>query len=178
MATHEALLFNFVYEFDSYCTSIIARLSNGTIIHERLLDFNFPNETRVLTYLAKYYRGDEYLFDALMFAGDTNVFTGYKEGAFSITLNQRKPDGSSTDLAVNLGLIFSGYNQVAWTIRETLTNCTDYACALEKLQTDHMVAPAYFILAGTKNNEGAIISRDRFGTAHLDELSDDRWYLV
>ena len=41
-----------------------------------------------------------------------------------------------------------------------------------------MIAPAYFILAGVKGNEGAIISRDRFGAANIVTLTDDKWYLV
>ena len=33
-------------------------------------------------------------------------------------------------------------------------------------------------MAGLKDNEGTIISRDRFGVAHADTLSEDRWYLL
>jgi acid ceramidase len=83
----EALMLNYIYEFDSYCSSIIARLSNGTIIHERNLDFYFPNETRVLVYIGKFYDGDEYLFDSVMFAGVVGFSTAFKPGAFSISLN-------------------------------------------------------------------------------------------
>lgn len=89
--THLAVLMNFVYEFDSYCTSLIARLSNGQIIHQRNLDFYFANVTREITYIAKFYRGDVYLYDAVMFGGIVGTYTGYKEGAFAVTLNQREP---------------------------------------------------------------------------------------
>jgi hypothetical protein len=41
-----------------------------------------------------------------------------------------------------------------------------------------MVAPCYLTIAGIKDNEGAVISRDRFGAAHIDQLSEDRWFLV
>ena len=34
------------------------------------------------------------------------------------------------------------------------------------------------ILAGTKDYEGTIISRDRFAPAHVDNLTSDRWYLL
>ncbi len=30
---HTALALNYLYEFDSYCTSIVAKLKDGTIIH-------------------------------------------------------------------------------------------------------------------------------------------------
>lgn len=56
--THIAVLINYVYELSSYCTSLIAKLNDGTIIHERNLDFTFPDDTRNLTYVAKFYKGD------------------------------------------------------------------------------------------------------------------------
>ena len=84
---HLAVMMNYVFEFESYCTSIVAKLQNGTIIHERNLDFDFPEAMRNITYLAKFYRGDRYLFDATMFGGIIGVYTGYKEGAFTISLN-------------------------------------------------------------------------------------------
>jgi hypothetical protein len=41
-----ALMANYVYEFESFCTSIITKLNNGTIMHMRNLDFDFPDEMR------------------------------------------------------------------------------------------------------------------------------------
>lgn len=70
------------------------------------------------------------------------------------------------------------YNQPAWTIRETLETCADYQCAFNKLSTDTLIAPGYLVVAGVKGDEGAIITRDRFGVANITTLSDERWYLV
>jgi hypothetical protein len=41
-----------------------------------------------------------------------------------------------------------------------------------------MIAPCYFIIAGVKENEGAIISRDRFTAANVTSLSNETWYIV
>jgi hypothetical protein len=41
--TWQALMVNNVVDFYSYCTSIVARMSDGTIIHGRNLDFDFPS---------------------------------------------------------------------------------------------------------------------------------------
>lgn len=49
---HIVLMVNYVYEFTSYCTSIIAKQEDGTIVHMRMLDFSFPDDTRNLTYVA------------------------------------------------------------------------------------------------------------------------------
>ena len=48
--TSKALVANYIYEVSAYCTSIVARSPSGEIIHERVLDFDFPNQTRALTY--------------------------------------------------------------------------------------------------------------------------------
>ena len=60
----------------------------------------------------------------------------------------------------------SGYTQVASLLRETLEKCDNYTCALAKLQNDYTCAPVYFILAGTKDYEGVVISRGQQGTAN------------
>ena len=45
-----AIRVNFVYELESYCTSAIVKLMDGTIVHSRNLDFHFPDEMRNVTY--------------------------------------------------------------------------------------------------------------------------------
>jgi hypothetical protein len=91
-------MMNFVYEFDSYCTSIVVKLQDNSIVHLRNLDFYFPDTMKEIMYIGKFYRGERYLFDAVMFAGDTGTYTGYKEDGFSITLNQRYNDHSYISL--------------------------------------------------------------------------------
>lgn len=41
-----------------------------------------------------------------------------------------------------------------------------------------IVCPGYLALAGTKDYEGAIITRDRNHVAHVEQLSQDKWFLV
>ncbi len=57
-STHEVMMLNYLYELDAYCTSIVTRLNNGSIILARNLDFYFPNETRKILYIGKFYRGE------------------------------------------------------------------------------------------------------------------------
>ena len=37
----------------------------------------------------------------------------------------------------------------------------DYQTAVDRLKTEKVIAPVYFIVAGTKKHEGIIIERDR-----------------
>jgi hypothetical protein len=149
-------------------------------MHLRVLDFDFPDEMRNITYVAEFHRDGVYQYEAVMFGGLAGMQTGFKKGAFSISLNQRNPSDQTNwiDLLVNANLIFFSYNQASWLIRDTLEQCDDYDCAFEKLSTSKIIAPGYYILAGTKGNEGSIITRDRFAAPNITTISDENWYLV
>ena len=82
-----ALMANFAYEFVSFCTSMIVRMPDGTIYHERNLDFDFPEQMRNITYIAQFYDGDNFVYEGVMFGGLVAMQTGYRPGAFSVTLN-------------------------------------------------------------------------------------------
>jgi N-acylethanolamine-hydrolysing acid amidase len=173
------LMAQYVYEFSAFCTSVVAYDANGTIIHDRNLDFLFADAMRNITYEAHFMQNGEKLFTAVMFAGMNGVMTGHKEG-FSISLNERKPSWRTNpyDLLINLIDIFSGFLQVSHVIRNTLAECSTYSCAFNKLATEPQIAPSYYALSGNDTYEGAIISRDRIGPAHIELLSADQWYIV
>lgn len=113
-----------------------------------------------------------------MFSVHIGIFTGIREGAFSISEDQRNPFGTDAQYYENVALIFAGFNQISWVIRDALTTCDSYACAVNRFSVETVVAPGYLIVAGVKDNEGSVITRDRFGVAHVDTLSEDRWFLV
>jgi len=48
---------NYVYEYIAYCTSIIAKETDGTIMHMRILDFGFAELQKVQTYIGEFYKG-------------------------------------------------------------------------------------------------------------------------
>lgn len=78
-------MINSLYELGAWCTSVIAKQTDGTIIHSRNLDYNDAPFMRNLTFRAKFVAGDEFLFSAVMFAGNLGVYTGMKPGGFSIS---------------------------------------------------------------------------------------------
>lgn len=62
-----------------------------------------------------------------------------------------------------------------------LEEAKDYNDAHERLSTVHLVAPVYYIMAGTKGNEGAVLSRDRNSNRHevlLGSAPYSDWYLM
>jgi len=99
-----------MYEIETWCTSVILKLTNGTIIHSRNLDYENSNELRAVTYRAKFVKSGVYQYDAVMFAGTVGVYSGMKKGAFSITMNRRFPtDDKTKGLREDMLMEFSGY---------------------------------------------------------------------
>lgn len=114
-----------------------------------------------------------------MFGGIIGVYTGVKKGAFSISVNQREYNDGDIGLVENLSMILAGYYQVSWLVRETLEQCNNFTCAHTKLSTTKINSIAYIILAGTKENEGVVMTRHRTGTLHEDVISTEgNWFVV
>lgn len=109
LSTNEVMMMNFLYELDAYCTSVIIRNANGTLMMLRNLDFYFPNETRRTLYIAKFYRGNKYLFESPMFAGLVGVFTGFRPDGFALAINERNPKKTDSGFVSNMGMMFSGF---------------------------------------------------------------------
>ena len=173
-----AIFVNSLYELEAWCTSIIAKQADGQIIHARNLDFENPTIMRKLTYRVTFTKDGDYLYDAVMFAGNCGVYTGMKAGAFSISENERFPETDEKGALENLLSLFTGVPEISWLIRKTFENCPDYECAYEVLREHEISALCYIILAGTKDDEGVIISRNRIGAAHEEHLNATQWYLV
>jgi acid ceramidase len=56
----------------------------------------------------------------------------------------------------------AGYRNESWMgflTRDTLEKATSYSEAVDMLANTRMLAPAYFILGGTKSGEGCVITR-------------------
>jgi hypothetical protein len=124
--TYQVLMLNSLYELDAWCTAIVGRLSNGTIFMARNLDFYFANETRKVAYIGRFYNGDSFLFESVMFAGLTSVFTGFKPKAFALSLNERTSKKDEIELALNLERLMSGFQRAGSLMREILIECSDY----------------------------------------------------
>ena len=62
-----------------------------------------------------------------------------------------------------------------------LTEAKDYSEAYNMLSSAHLVAPVYYIMAGTKQDEGVVMSHDRNSNKHeqlLGHAPYSTWYLM
>ncbi|XP_077558208.1 acid ceramidase-like [Haemaphysalis longicornis] len=190
----EVVLYNVFYEFFTLCTSIVAQDPHGEIYHARNLDFGLflgwdsRNHTWAMTEVLRptvvnldFQRSEKTVFKAVTFAGYLGILTGVKPGAFSMTVNERfRLNGGFIGL---LEWLLGDHSQhwVGFLTRQLMENGTDYENAMNTLSTSKLLAPVYFIVAGTKPGEGAIITRDRNSAkADVYSLSDsqDKWFLL
>jgi hypothetical protein len=70
-----------------------------------------------------------------------------------------------------------GYDSPKRSARYANMYCDDFDCAMKYLSDAKQTHPVYYAVAGLEPNEGAVIVKDRFGPAHIDKLSDERWYI-
>mmetsp|Transcript_3257 Transcript_3257/g.2195 ORF Transcript_3257/g.2195 Transcript_3257/m.2195 type:complete len:229 (+) Transcript_3257:200-886(+) len=173
----QALYLNYIYELQAYCTSAVVRSADGTVMHSRNLDFPNADQMRDITYKAEFKKDGKVLFHAVQFAGTIGLYTGLKEGAFSISENDRQTKITVAKILDNLEMMFKGYDEVSWLVRDVLTTCDDFECAMNNFIAHPLITPAYLIVAGVQPYEGAVISRDKFGAAHIEMLSEERWYV-
>lgn len=105
-----------------------------------------------------------------MLGGSTGIYTGLRPDGFGVSLNQRDPHKSKLGFLKNFSMLWSGYQEASWLIRQSLTDCADYNCAYKMLRESPITDTAYLIIAGKTHDEGKVISRDNFGVVHVDEL--------
>ncbi|XP_076819003.1 N-acylethanolamine-hydrolyzing acid amidase-like [Clavelina lepadiformis] len=177
----DLVLGNLVYDLSAFthsifpkaCTSIVALDKMGRIIHGRNLDYLIGKKLKPLTMQVDYQKNGKTLFMATTYLGYIGVITGTKNGAFSVSGDQR-----------NTGNIFENFLSAlngSWPTfmlqRMVLEDAKDYQEAVALLSRTPTIAPVYFIVGGAKPGEGAIIVRDQ---AHLRNITlmDNRWYIL
>ena len=94
------------------------------------------------------------------------ILTGLRPHGFTLSTNARF--GSTYNNMVDFfkkGV--TGREWILYMDRDVLTQCDDYACAMQFLSTYPMLASGYFIVGGKNPGEGAVITRGPNGTDHV-----------
>lgn len=76
-------------DFSSFCTSIVARMENGTIIHARNLDFDFPDILNNLVYIAVFKVDGQLVAESPSIGGYIGSYTGLRYDSFTVSYNVR-----------------------------------------------------------------------------------------
>ena len=145
-----------MYEFSTVkaCSGIIVRNDEGKIIHGRNLDFSMWELLANLAARIQYYRGGKLLYSVDAIVGSVFTLTAHKQGAFSVEINTRYEANFDDDF---ISVLVKNRIPTCWLLKKVVEEETTYQGALQKLKTWPIAAPVYFVISGTKGNEGAII---------------------
>jgi acid ceramidase len=191
----EIVLYNVFYEIFTVCTSIVAQDPHGKLVHARNLDFGLflgwnatIHEWSISTALRKmiininWVKNGRIVFKSNNFAGYVGIYNGLKPNAFSVTANERfDADGGYLGIIRWLIGLEPNGKWMSWLTREAMEEETTYQGAFNRLSTQDILSPVYYILGGVNPNEGAIITRALNGTVLLNTLNSsdpNGWYLL
>ncbi|XP_072040856.1 acid ceramidase-like [Amphiura filiformis] len=189
----EVVLYNIFYEIFTFCTSIVAEDKSGKLYHARNLDFGLflgwdtktnqwelTERLRPLIINVDYQMKNQTVAKAVHFTGYTGVITGVKPGVITLTMNERfNINGGYLGLLQWILGDHTGH-WVGFAIRDVLLDAQSYDAAKDYIVKSKLLAPAYFILGGSKSGQGAIITRDRESCAEVRSLNpkNGTWFLL
>ncbi|CAG8463649.1 11785_t:CDS:2 [Acaulospora colombiana] len=181
-------LMQYIYEASAMCTSIIIQPNNDTGIttrhkkkyqclgplHIRTMDWAMPF-LRPLTVELVYHRNKKPLYIATTWIGYLGVLTGMRLvpredgeesflGAYSVSVNYRSCLGTSNSTYFQKFIrqaIFRRAYATGTLVRHVMEHNSVYSDAVNALSKMPIIAPCYFIVAGSEYNQGTIITRGR-----------------
>ena len=173
-----AILLNYLYELQASCTSIVLRQKNGNLLHGRNLDYNFTKYFYPLTVTLDFVKDGKLLYTTTNMAGSLGIITGMKEGAFSVSIDQRDSPNNEGSFWDNIWSTVWGYKGNLFLLRDAFEKFDNYEEAKNYIVETQVIAPAYYIICGLTGNDGTVVTHDRGKTADVWQLSAGDWFLV
>jgi hypothetical protein len=172
----EIFFLNFMYEFSTIkaCSTILVK-NNGKILHGRNLDFEMMRLLSSLLVQVDYYQGSKKVYTTDQVLGSVFALTGIRYNAFAVNVDTRY---TKTPLNELINVLVDDAMPDVWLLRRVLAEETNYQDALKRLKETRIGAPVYFMISGTKGDEGCVIERDTNKVHAAYELSDKNWFLV
>jgi N-acylethanolamine-hydrolysing acid amidase len=163
------------------CTGIVAQASDGTVYHGRNQDY--PPPFSPLQYDAEFQKGGKTIYEATNFIGIVSIGgTCMVPGGFSVEINARDTEAT---LATFLADAKASKPTVSNLVRQACARGGDFESAVKFLSESPALGAAnYYIVAGAKAGEGAVITRNASGVdTDVQRLSqgypaDKPWYLL
>ncbi|XP_048859118.1 N-acylethanolamine-hydrolyzing acid amidase-like [Brienomyrus brachyistius] len=174
----DIILLNFGYEISAYCTSIVAQDTNGRIYHGRNMDFPlFRDILRNVTVDILFMKDAKVAYRGTSYAGYVGLWTGQSANNFTITGNARLA-GSWWGSVI--WAFICKFTPASWLLRHTLAEAASYHDALERLSNVPIINSVYYIVGGVQPGEGAVVTRDPWGSADVWSLDPPHghWFRV
>lgn len=179
-------ILNIGYEISDACTSIVAEMDDGTMIHGRNMDFSIggplTNTLRDVTIELYAYQGNELKFISTTFVGFVGVLSGQKPRTFSVTVNTRFYPKGILQLfgEIIVALNEKNYTLVSFLTRDALTKSSSFDEAMTMLSNTNLISDVYYTVAGSLSGQGAVISRNRTAAADTWTIKDSKygWFVL
>jgi len=160
------------------CTSIVAQNDNGTVYLARNMDY--PDPFTAVMIHAVFVKDGRRLYEGTTFASTVGLSTGFVPGGWAISQNARtNPDhGSATSRAGAVTAAKAGASMFPILPRLAMDSLlrpdfvrrnfvpvgknqtVGFQEALKFYSSEPLVAPGYLTIAGVKQGEGAVITRN------------------
>jgi hypothetical protein len=154
------------------CTGFVANGQGDAdpVWQGRNLDWNL--DAKLLKYVMQvdFQKNNVTLFTGVQVAGMVGILHGVKKDAFSVQLNARDDGGNV--LANLFEQILLGGKEPTHHMRKAFEQAADFKAAEAYLSQGHLANQCYYIMAGAKHGDGAILTRGRTSIVdswHLNE---------
>ena len=107
-------------------------------------------------------RGGKIAYEGNTFAGYIGLPTAMRPGGWSVSCDSRF-NGGGVNLLANIKAAKAGAKTIGIMVRDALESAATYDDMIGLLNTTEVIAPAYYIVAGTQAGEGAVVTRNRDG---------------
>ena len=183
----DALLANMLYELTAYnrssaakaCTSIIAQVADGNVIHARNFDYGFSSVLRDLVIEVDFLENGMVVYTGTTFAGLVGLPSAMKLGAFTISIDERN-SGTIWENAFE-GLIAGTHGIAQLVVRDLVANpLTDFNMAVEILANTPLITTIYAIMSGDgQGGQGVVMTHGRPNAIDMWWLgTNNSWFLV
>lgn len=184
------ILFQLQYELGAGggpCLDILAAGGDGVVSHAGnlgatwkagpIVDIDYQSQGRTL-------------FTASTFVGSTGVFNGMRLSPASWSIKQSPrakgwQDATAQDVLYNnLNAAKAGATPSMYALRTAMKEISDFREAVNFVVTAPLVAPAYYLIAGSGPYQGALVTKDRpetqlpFQSVQTLSPAIDSWFLV
>lgn len=149
------------------CSGSLVALKNGTVVQGRNMDYpmnaTMPDGSVItlnnVTHNVLFTKEGRPIMTAVMWPGKVTFHTAMRFDGWSWQQNTRP----GNDFELNYHALKRGQQPFGFIVREAFSNIDNFQDAVSYFQTVKFNAPQYFILAGSQDYEGVVLSIDRGG---------------
>ena len=150
------------------CTSIIAQTPDGSVYHGRNLDWDLPVVLRKNMVNINYQRNNKTVFTGTQIVPFVGILSGIMPGGFTYSMDARNRGGNV--LLNVLEMLAQGGGTPAQHARRVFENADNFTHAVTLFDSGDLVNDVYYIVGGTKRNEGVVVTRNR-------QPPNDLWWI-